>query len=261
MTLASTQLASGTLKRLDGRVAIVTGGSRGIGGAISTALAADGANVAVVGIPADRERTEHLRASLNGTAQLVEFFEANVADPEACQRSVNAVIEKYGHVDILVNNAGITKDHTARKMTVEEWQAVLDVNLSGPFYMIKAVLEHMLERKFGRIVNISSVVGKMGNFGQANYAAAKAGLLGLTKTLALETARSGITVNAVAPGFIATEMVKAMPQAAIDIAKGRTPVDRLGEPGEIARAVRFLVDENSGFITGTAFDVNGGMYM
>lgn len=261
MTLASPQLPSGALKTLDGRVAIVTGGSRGIGGAISTALAADGAVVAVVGVPADRERTDALRASLNGSAKLVEFYEANVADHQACEAATRAVIEKHGHVDILVNNAGITKDHTARKMTVDEWQAVLNVNLSGPFFMIKAVLDHMLERKHGRIVNISSVVGHMGNFGQANYAAAKAGLLGLTKTLALETARSGITVNAVAPGFTATEMVKQMPQAAIDIAKSRTPVDRLGEPTEIARVVRFLVDDNSGFITGATYDVNGGMYM
>ncbi|HUA09132.1 MAG TPA: beta-ketoacyl-ACP reductase [Candidatus Acidoferrales bacterium] len=252
---------SGTLARLDGRVAIVTGGSRGIGGAISTALAADGATIAILGIPADRERTDVLRASLNGTAKLVHFYEADVADPHACQRCAQAVIGDFGKVDILVNNAGITKDHTARKMTIEEWQAVLNVNLSGPFFMIKAVLDHMLEQKYGRIVNISSVVGHTGNFGQANYAAAKAGLLGLTKTLALETARSGITVNAVAPGFTATEMVAAMPQAAIDIARNRTPVDRLGRPDEIARVVRFLVDDNSGFITGSTYDVNGGMYM
>jgi acetoacetyl-CoA reductase len=252
---------SGALTRLDGRVAIVTGGSRGIGGAISSALANDGAIVAVVGIPPDRERTEVLRASLNGSAKLVQFYEADVADPLACAAAAQAVIEANGKVDILVNNAGITKDHTARKMTIEEWQAVLNVNLSGPFFMIKAVLDHMLEAGYGRIVNISSVVGHMGNFGQANYAAAKAGLLGLTKTLALETARAGITVNAVAPGFTATEMVQAMPQAAIDLARSRTPVDRLGAPWEIARVVRFLVDDNSGFITGSTYDVNGGMYM
>jgi acetoacetyl-CoA reductase len=261
MTLTSTQPQSGTLKSLDGRVAIVTGGARGIGGAISTALAADGAIVAVLGVPEDRERTETLRNSLNGTAKLVHFYEANVADPQACTSAVAAVLAQHGRVDILINNAGITKDHTARKMTIEEWQTVLNVNLSGPFFMIKAVLDHMLERQYGRIVNISSVVGHMGNFGQANYAAAKAGLLGLTKTLAIETSKSGITVNAVAPGFTATEMVKAMPEAAIDLAKGRTPVGRLAEPSEIARVVRFLIDDNAGFITGATYDVNGGMYM
>ncbi len=261
MVSTSTAASSGTLARLDSRVAIVTGGSRGIGGAISAALAADGATVAVLGIPPDRERTDVLRASLNGTAKLVEFYEADVSDPRACEDATAAVIAAHGKVDILVNNAGITKDHTARKMTIEEWQAVLSVNLSGPFFMIKAVLDHMVGNGYGRIVNISSVVGHTGNFGQANYAAAKAGLLGLTKTLALETARTGITVNAVAPGFTATEMVAAMPQAAIDMARSRTPVDRLGQPSEIARVVRFLVDDNSGFITGATYDVNGGMYM
>ena len=270
MTLISSdppsQLASGRLAAqlgtsLEGRIAIVTGGSRGIGGAISRALAGDGATVAVVGVPEDRERTETLRASLNGTAQRVRFFEGNVSDPVQCQAAAAAVVAEYGKIDILVNNAGITRDHTARKMTVEEWQAVIAVNLSGPFYMVKAVIEQMYERKFGRIVNISSVIGHTGGFGQANYAAAKAGLLGLTKTLAIETARTGITVNAVAPGFTATEMVALMPQAAIDNAKSRTPVDRLGDPNEIARVVRFLVDDGSGFITGATYDVNGGMYM
>ncbi|HTU71620.1 MAG TPA: beta-ketoacyl-ACP reductase [Candidatus Baltobacteraceae bacterium] len=252
---------SGTLTRLEGRVAIVTGGSRGIGGAISTALAADGATIAVVGVPADRERTEALRASLNGTAKLVDFYQADVSDPQACEAATQAVIAAHGKVDILINSAGITKDHTARKMTVDEWQAVLNVNLSGPFFMIKAVLDHMLAQRYGRIVNISSVVGRTGNFGQANYAAAKAGLLGLTKTLAIETARTGITVNAVAPGFTLTEMVAAMPETAIEAATARTPIGRLGQPEEIARVVRFLVDDNSGFITGSTYDVNGGMYM
>jgi acetoacetyl-CoA reductase len=259
--LTSPYASPSVLASLEGRVAIVTGGSRGIGGAISTALAAEGATVAVLGIPEDRERTEQLRLSLNGSAKHLEFYEANVADPAACQHAVSGVLSTHGKVDVLVNNAGITKDHTARKMTIDEWQAVLNVNLSGPFYMIKAVLDHMLERNYGRIVNISSVVGRTGNFGQANYAAAKAGLLGLTKTLALETAKTGITVNAVAPGFIGTEMVRAMPEAAIAMARSRTPVDRLGDPSEVARVVRFLIDENSGFITGATYDVNGGMYM
>jgi NAD(P)-dependent dehydrogenase (short-subunit alcohol dehydrogenase family) len=259
--LTSPYASDNVLASLDGRIAIVTGGSRGIGGAISAALAADGATVAVLGVPDDRERTETLRASLNGSAKHLEFYEANVADPHACDEAVKRILGTHGKVDILVNNAGITKDHTARKMTIDEWQAVLNVNLSGPFYMIKAVLDHMLEQQFGRIVNISSVVGRTGNFGQANYAAAKAGLLGLTKTLALETAKSGITVNAVAPGFIGTEMVRAMPQAAIDMAQSKTPVGRIGEPAEIARVVRFLIDQNSGFITGATYDVNGGMFM
>ncbi len=261
MDATSTFGHSATLRSLAGRVAIVTGGSRGIGGAISRSLAADGATVAVVGVAPDRERTAELRASLNGSARLVHFYEADVADYSQCEAAVRNVIADHGRIDILVNNAGITKDHTIRKMTVEEWKAVLDVNLSGPFFMMKAVLEHMIERKYGRIVNISSVVGHTGNFGQSNYAAAKAGLLGLTKTVALETARSGITVNAVAPGFTATEMVKLMPQAAIDIAKSRTPQDRLGEPDEIGRVVRFLIDEGSSFITGATYDVNGGMFM
>ena len=261
MNVPQTHPESGSLARLDGRVAIVTGGSRGIGGAISRVLVADGATVAVIGIAPDRKRTEVLRASLNGTAKLVHFYEANVADYAQCQAAVANVIADHGRIDILVNNAGITKDHTIRKMTPDEWQAVLDVNLSGPFFMIKSVLDGMLEAKYGRIVNISSVIGRTGNFGQANYASSKAGLLGLTKTVALETARAGVTANAICPGFVLTDMVAAMPQAAIDAAKSRTPVDRLGDPTEIARTVRFLVDENSGFITGATFDVNGGMFM
>ena len=243
------------------RVGIVTGGSRGIGGAISSLLAQDGATVAVLGLPEDKERTTALASQLNGAASRLHFYETNVGIFERCKEAVQAVLSEHGRVDFLVNNAGITRDHTIRKMTVEEWEAVLQVNLSGPFFMIKSVLEHMLENKYGRIVNISSVVGRTGNFGQANYAAAKSGLLGLTKTIALETARAGITVNAICPGFIATEMVKAMPQAAIDASKSRTPMDRLGEPFEIARTVRFLIDENSSFITGATYDVNGGMYM
>ena len=261
MTATSSQPASGTLKGLNGRVAVVTGGSRGIGGAISRALAADGASVAVLGIPDDRDRTEVLRGSLNGTAQFVKFFEANVADHEQCERAVQTVIAEYGKVDILVNNAGITKDHTTRKMTIDEWQAVLNVNLSGPFFMIKAVLDTMVTQGFGRIVNISSVVGESGNFGQANYAAAKAGLLGLTKTVALEVAKAGITVNAVAPGFIDTDMTRAMPLEVIESAIEQTPGRRLGRPDEVAQLVRFLLDEKSGYITGAVYNINGGWYM
>jgi acetoacetyl-CoA reductase len=246
---------------LDGRVAIVTGGSRGIGGAVSRILAADGATVAVVGVAADRERTQGLRAALDGVASRIRFFEADVADHAACDAAVAQVLADCGRIDILVNNAGITRDRTVLKMSVEEWNAVLGVDLCGPFFMIRAALPRMVESGYGRIVNISSVVGRTGNFGQANYAAAKAGLIGLTKTVALEVASKGVTVNAVAPGFTQTEMVAAMPAQAVDRVITRVPEHRLAQPQEIARVVRFLVDEASGFVTGATFDVNGGMYM
>jgi NAD(P)-dependent dehydrogenase (short-subunit alcohol dehydrogenase family) len=246
---------------LDGRIAIVTGGSRGIGGAISRVLVQDGATVAVLGVPADRERTEALRASLDGVANRVRFYEADVSNHAQVDNAVARVLADHGRVDVLVNNAGIAKDHTVLKMSVEEWNDVIGVDLCGPFYMIRAALPSMVERRYGRIVNISSVVGRTGNFGQANYAAAKAGLLGLTKTVALEVASKGITVNAIAPGFTQTDMVAAMPQQAVDRVMNRTPEQRLAQPQEIARVVRFLVDEGSGFVTGATFDVNGGMYM
>jgi acetoacetyl-CoA reductase len=239
----------------------VTGGARGIGGAISTLLAEDGATVAVLGLPEDRARTQNLAAGLNGAATRVRFYETDVGIYARCKEAVAAVLTEHGRVDFLVNNAGITRDHTVRKMTVEEWEAVLQVNLSGPFFMIKAVLDTMVEQGFGRIVNISSVVGESGNFGQANYAAAKAGLIGLTKTVALEVAKRGITVNAVAPGFIDTDMTRAMPVQAIESAIEQTPGRRLGRPDEVAQLVRFLLDENSGYITGAVYNINGGWYM
>ncbi len=246
---------------LSGRVGIVTGGSRGIGGAISTVLAEDGATVAVLGLPEDQERTHSLAARLNGASSRIHFYQSDVSVYQECHAAVAAVLQEHGRVDFLVNNAGITRDHTVRKMTVEEWEAVLQVNLSGPFFMIKAVLDTMVEQGFGRIVNVSSVVGESGNFGQANYAAAKAGLIGLTKTVALEVAKRGITVNAVAPGFIDTDMTKAMPVAAIENAIAQTPRHRLGQPEEVARLVRFLLDERAGYITGAVYNINGGWYM
>ena len=246
---------------LEGRVGIVTGGSRGIGGAISRQLAEDGATVAVLGLPVDRERTETLRTHLNGSSSRLHFYEGNVGVFDQCETAVAEILQKHGRIDYLINNAGITRDHTVRKMTIDEWQAVLQVNLSGPFFMIKAVLDKMVDQGFGRIVNISSVVGQSGNFGQANYASAKAGLIGLTKTVALEVAKKGVTVNAIAPGFIETEMTKAMPSEAIESAIAQTPKRRLGQPEEVAHVVRFLVDEKAGYITGAVYNVNGGWYM
>ena len=217
--------------------------------------------MAVLGLPIDRERTETLRTHLNGSAPRLHFYEGNVGDFAACRQAVAEVIQAHGRIDYLINNAGITRDHTVRKMTEDEWQAVLQINLTGPFFMTKAVLDTMVAQGFGRIVNISSVVGESGNFGQANYAAAKAGLIGLTKTVALEVAKSHITVNAVAPGFIETEMTKAMPSAAIEMAISQTPKRRLGQPDEVAHVVRFLIDDKAAYITGAVYNVNGGWYM
>ena len=244
---------------LDGRVAIVTGGARGIGAAIARALAADGAKVAISGLNGDATLGDGLVAELG--ADRLRFYQSDVGEFDACTSLVDSVLKDFGHVDILVNNAGITRDKTIRKLAVQDWLDVIRINLHGPFFMIKSVLDHMVERGYGRIVNISSVIGHTGNVGQANYAASKAGLFGLTKSVALETAQRGITANCVAPGFVNTEMVAAMPARAIEAGVDHTPEHRLGRPEEIARTVRFLVDENAGFITGTIVNVNGGLYM
>jgi acetoacetyl-CoA reductase len=244
----------------DRRVALVTGGVRGIGAAITTALAADGIHVAA-GFKSGRERAEQFCDELRAKGSSISVHEGNVGSPEDCTRVVREVLDGYGRIDHLINNAGVTADKTVRKMTVDDWHAVLRINLSGTFYMIKAVLEHMLERGSGRIVNISSVIGESGNVGQANYAASKSGLFGLTKTLALETARKGVTVNCITPGFIETEMVAAMPEAALAATISRIPMGRMGRPEDIARAVRFLVDDDAGYITGAVLAVNGGLDM
>ncbi|MGB6987044.1 MAG: 3-oxoacyl-[acyl-carrier-protein] reductase [Candidatus Aquilonibacter sp.] len=242
------------------RVAIVTGGTRGIGAAISKSLAEAGAHVAA-GYNKGSESAEKCVEALRDKGYSVSVHQGRVDDFEDCKRVVDEVIKEFGRVDFLINNAGITLDKTLRKMSAEDWTNVINVNLSGAFNMTKAILEHMIERGSGRIINISSVIGSTGNVGQANYAASKAGLFGFTKSLALETANKGITANVVAPGFIATEMVSAMPEEALKKVVDKIPTKRLGKPEEVARVVKFLCEDESGYITGAAFHVNGGLDM
>jgi len=243
-----------------GRVAIVTGGTRGIGAAISLAFVGAGAHVAA-GYSKGKDSAEACAEKIRATGGSVSTHQGRVDDFDDCKRVVDEVLKEFGRVDFLINNAGITMDKTLRKMSSEDWCQVINVNLSGAFNMTKAVLEHMIERGNGRIVNISSVIGETGNVGQANYAASKAGLFGFTKSLALELANKGVTANVVAPGFIATEMVSAMPEEALKKVVDKIPTKRLGKPEEIARVVKFLCEDDSAYITGAAFHVNGGLDM
>jgi NAD(P)-dependent dehydrogenase (short-subunit alcohol dehydrogenase family) len=239
-----------------GQVALVTGGIRGIGLAICERLLARGVTVAA-GYSANKEGAGAFCASHPGSS----VHQGNIGSNADCERVVREVLDQHGRMDILVNNAGITVDKTVRRMTPEDWDRVVHVNLSGAFYLSRAILQHMLDRGSGRIVNISSVIGSSGNIGQANYAAAKSGMFGLTMSLALETARKGITVNSVTPGYITTDMTAAVPEAALQRVVEKIPAGRLGEPGEVARVVEFLADPDSGYITGQVYAVNGGLYM
>jgi len=259
------------IPRFDDRVALVTGGTRGIGRAISLGFAMQGATVAT-GYSSNEEAAEAFRQELSEHGSEASIHQGNIGEPEDCRRVVDEVLSQHGRLDILVNNAGITIDKTALKLTDEDWHKVLDVNLSGAFFMSQAALRHMSERGTGRIVNISSVIGSTGNIGQANYAASKSGLFGLTKTLAKEAASIlkraeklgdpiGLTVNTVTPGFIATEMLDAVSDKLLDGIKESIPLGRLGEPEEVARVVRFLASDNAGYITGQVWGVDGGLDM
>ncbi len=275
MTSTSTGLVQrDTGETLRGRVAFVTGGTRGIGAAISRRLAAAGACVAA-GYWRGAESAEKLRADLSDSypEQLITVHEGNIGLAGDCRRVLAEVIERQGRLDILVNNAGITIDKTVAKMSDEDWQRVIAVNLSGAFFMAQAALDHMLERGTGRIINVSSVIGETGNIGQANYAASKSGLFGLTKSLAKEAVFQlsraqhpvgdgvGLTVNAVTPGFIATDMLATIPDKLLERIRGQIPVGRLGAPEEIARVVGFLAADESAYITGQIWAVNGGLDM
>jgi acetoacetyl-CoA reductase len=237
------------------RVAVVTGGTRGIGKAISKALAEAGYKVAA-NYAGNDEKAKACADEIG-----VSVYKWDVSDFQACENGVKQVESDLGPVDVLVNNAGITRDGTMKKMTHEMWQEVIDVNLGGCFNMAKAVWAGMNERKFGRIVNIGSINGQAGQYGQVNYAAAKSGIHGFTKALAQEGARANITVNAVAPGYIDTDMVAAVPDEVLDKIKARIPVGRLGHAEEIARGVMFLVADDAGFVTGSTMSLNGGQHM
>jgi len=237
------------------RVAIVTGGTRGIGEAISVALKNMGMKVAANYAGND----ERAREFTDRTG--IPAYKWDVADHEACLAGVAKVEADLGPVDVLVNNAGITRDSTMKRMTHDKWQQVMDTNLGGCFNMAKAVFDGMCERGYGRIVNIGSINGQAGQYGQVNYAAAKSGIHGFTKALAQEGARTNVTVNAIAPGYIDTDMVAAVPEDVLAKIVAKIPVRRLGKAEEIARGVAFLVDESAGFVTGSTLSINGGQHM
>ena len=263
-----------TAGQLQNRVALVTGGARGIGEAISLRLAQEGAAVAV-GYSRNEEsaRKFHAAATAEFPDRRITLHQGNIGVADDCRRVLREVIDQHGRLDILVNNAGITVDKTVAKMGDEDWLRVISVNLSGAFFMAQAALEHMMERGTGRIISVSSVIGETGNIGQANYAASKSGLFGLTKSLAKESLFQlnraerpvgdgvGLTVNAVTPGYIATDMLATIPDKVLDRIRRQIPVGRLGRPEEVARVVAFLADDESAYITGQIWSVNGGLDM
>ena len=242
---------------LQGAVVAVTGASRGLGRAIAEELAGAGAKI-VVNYARSKGPAEELVSQLGEDDALA--VKADISDPDQAKKLIDETMQKFGRVDVLVNNAGITQDRSLRKMAIEDWDKVINVDLNSCYYTVHAALPHMVEQQSGKIINMSSFVGEAGNIGQANYAAAKAGLLGFTKTAARELARFNITVNAICPGFIGTEMVEAIPEDVQEKLKKTIPLGRFGRPEEIAKAVRYLVEDGD-YITGSTLDINGGVYM
>lgn len=245
------------MKRLQDRVATITGAAQGIGLGIARKFMDEGAKVALWDI--NEEKGEAVTKLLLSQGFDCAFFQVNTTGFKAVTAATQAVVHRFGKVDILINNAGITRDATLKKMSVEQWDQVLNVNLTGVFYCTKAVYPFMEEKAYGRIINASSVVGLQGNFGQGNYAATKAGLIGMTQSWAREFGRKGITVNCVAPGFIATEMLLTIPEKVLDIFKGKTALGRLGEVEEVANVYCFLASDEASFVTGTTISVDGGV--
>jgi len=245
------------MSQLDGKIALVTGASRGIGKAIATQLAQQGATV--IGTATSENGAQAISDYLSEFGG--QGFALNVTDKDSVDATLKAINEAHGGIDILVNNAGITRDNLLMRMKDDEWQDIIDTNLTSIFTLSKAVLRGMMKKRFGRIVNIGSVVGSAGNAGQANYAAAKAGVIGFSKSMAREVASHGITINVVAPGFIDTDMTKALSDDQKEAIFKDIPANRLGEPDEIAATVAFLVSDGAAYITGETIHVNGGMYM
>ena len=242
-----------------GKVALVTGAAQGIGRAIALLLAQKGADIVVSDI--NLEKAEETAREIEAIGRRAMAIRADVANTNDVERMVEAILERFGQIDILVNNAGITRDKLILRMTEEDWDAVLNVNLKGTFNCTKAVVRHMSKQRRGKIVNIASVVGEMGNVGQANYSASKAGVIGFTKTIAREFAQRGINVNAIAPGYIETPMTEVLPEKVKEELRRMIPMERLGRSEDVAEAVLFLVSEASRYITGQVLNVNGGIYM
>jgi 3-oxoacyl-[acyl-carrier protein] reductase len=245
------------MKRLENKIAIITGGADGIGKAGAIKFAEEGAVVIIWDM--NEEKGEATVKEIKDNGGKAEFFKVNTAVFSDVEKATNDAMDAYGQIDILVNNAGITRDSSLKKMTTEQWQQVIDVNLTGVFNCTKHVSQYMVDRKYGRIINTSSVVALYGNFGQTNYVATKAGLIGMTKTWAKELGRKNITVNAVAPGFILTDMVRQMPEDVLKAMEAKVPLQRLGNPEEIASVYLFLASDDAAYINGSVISVDGGM--
>jgi 3-oxoacyl-[acyl-carrier protein] reductase len=246
---------------LSGKTALVTGGSRGLGRAIALALAGQGADVAI-NYRGNVDAAEEVATQVRELGRRSSTIQGDTAGGrEACEAIVKAALEEFGRVDILVNNAGITRDNLMMRMDAEEWDAVIDTNLSGPFWMTRAIARPMMKARGGRIINMSSAAGRMGNAGQANYAAAKAGLIGLTKTTARELASRGITCNAIAPGLIQTDLTADLPEAATDALKAMTPLGYIGSADDVAAAAVYLASDEARYVTGQVLGVDGGIVM
>jgi 3-oxoacyl-[acyl-carrier protein] reductase len=247
------------MKRFEGRIALVTGASRGIGAAIARRLGAEGATVLAAARSA--EGLERVVSEIVAGAGRAEAVTIDISDAASIESAVKETLASHGQIDVLVNNAGITEDNLVLRMSRESWDRVLATNLTGAFLLTQAVVKSMVRRRYGRIVNVTSIVGLMGNAGQANYAAAKAGLVGLTKSVARELGSRNVTCNAVAPGFIETAMTERMTEEARAALTGQIPLQRLGQPEDVANAVAYLASEEAGYVTGTVLNVSGGLYM